>query len=410
MQIARHFNLRLYLRYQAEIAVDKIKLAEARNVIVWNFALTFSRRLAFWATKHGELSVTTPNVSIVIVAYRSRAFLPACIAALSAQTYRDFEVIIVVNGERDDSVDGLDLPDRRYRIERLPTNVGFAAANNFAAARARAPWLAALNPDAVPEPMWLESLMAARQRWPKATAFGSTQVSLENPAVLDGAGDVWHVAGLCWRSRIGCPSADLPPEGEVFGPCAAAALYDRAAFLAVGGFDASYFCYCEDIDLAYRMRLGGHICVQVPSAVVHHAGSAITGKQSDFSLYHVHRNRIWTYLKDTPGAWVLLTLPLHLAANLLILGKATFEGSGASVARAYADAIRGLPRIWRERHKVQSTRAVPGSKVMAAMAWGFSARSSAGASQSTAAAAESDERPITGRLPDAAVAVARRRR
>lgn len=353
--------------------------------------------------------MTTPKVSIVIVAYRSRAFLPACITALSSQTWRDFEAVIVVNGERDDSVDGLNLPDRRFRIERLPTNIGFAAANNFAAARARAPWLAALNPDAVPEPNWLERLMAATQRWPKAKAFGSTQVSLENPELLDGAGDVWHVAGLCWRSRMGRLVVDVPPEGEVFGPCAAAALYDRAAFLAVGGFDASYFCYCEDIDIAYRLRLAGHICVQVPSAVVHHAGSAITGKKSDFTLYHVHRNRIWTYVKDTPGVWLPLTLPLHLAANVLILLKAALEGTSAPVARGYADAVRGLPRIWRERGKVQARRTVGGSKVLAAMSWGLSARSSADAPRSSSAV-ELEVKPIADRLPDAALAVARRRR
>jgi GT2 family glycosyltransferase len=356
------------------------------------------------------LSVTIPKVSIAIVAYRSRKFLPACLQGLAAQTHRDFEAVIVVNGQDDDSVNGLVLPDDRFRIVRLATNVGFAAANNYAASNSSSPWFAALNPDAVPDRTWLANLLEAAHRWPKAAAFGSTQVSLENPGVLDGAGDVWHVAGLCWRSGMGYPTDDLPAEGEVFGPCAAAALYKRDAFLAVGGFDESYFCYCEDIDLAFRLRLAGHTCVQVPSAVVLHAGSGISGKKSEFSLYHVHRNRIWTFFKDTPGVWVAVMLPFHLAANLLLLMKAVLEGAGGPVARAYVSAARGLPRVWRERRKVQATRRVPAFTVLDAMDWGTSTRSSLGVDRSTAVTAVQGKTSLPGRLHDPSLALARRRR
>ena len=56
-------------------------------------------------------------------------------------------------------------------------------------------------------------------------------------------------------------------EGEVFSPCAAAALYRRNVFLAVGGFDKAFFCYGEDVDLAFRLRLMGGRCMSVARAV-----------------------------------------------------------------------------------------------------------------------------------------------
>lgn len=43
-------------------------------------------------------------------------------------------------------------------------------------------------------------------------------------------------------------------EEEIFSPCAAAALYRRDAFVEAGGFDESFFCYAEDIDLGFRLR------------------------------------------------------------------------------------------------------------------------------------------------------------
>jgi GT2 family glycosyltransferase len=260
----------------------------------------------------------TPQVTVAVVAYQSGDFLQPCLDALAAQSFADFEAIVVDNDSTDGSIEALRLPDARFRIEKLGRNTGFAVANNVAAKMSAAPWFATLNPDTRADPDWLASLLAATERWPRAASFGSTQISLDNPGELDGVGDVWHGAGLAWRARLGRPVSDTPPEGEVFGPCAAAALYRREVFLELGGFDESYFCYCEDVDLAYRLRLAGWQAVQVPDAVVRHAGSGISGRTSEFTIFHGHRNRVWTYVKNTPGVWFWLLLPYHMAYNSLM--------------------------------------------------------------------------------------------
>jgi GT2 family glycosyltransferase len=54
----------------------------------------------------------------------------------------------------------------------------------------------------------------------------------------------------------------------------------------------------------------------VPQAVVHHVGSASTGKESDFSLYYVHRNLVWTFFKDMPAILFFYYLPLHILQYL----------------------------------------------------------------------------------------------
>jgi GT2 family glycosyltransferase len=304
---------------------------------------------------------------VVIVAYESGAFLQPCVDALADQSFQDFEAVIVDNGSSDGSVRDLRLPDTRFRVLSLGANTGFAVANNRAAAESRAQFLILLNPDAVAEPDWLATLIATSQSAPDIASVGSLQRRLDDPEILDGVGDVWHVAGLAWRAGEGHASATAPGDGEIFGPCGAAALYRRAAFVALGGFDERFFCYCEDVDLAFRLRAAGYRAVRASRAIVRHAGSGISGRRSDFTLYHGHRNRIWTFVKNTPGVWFWLFLPYHLAFNALYLGSAFKRGVLPPVWRGYVAAAKGLPSIWRSR--ASGRRATPFRTMMRSMAW-----------------------------------------
>ena len=56
--------------------------------------------------------------------------------------------------------------------------------------------------------------------------------------------------------RLSTPDANAPNVGyEVFSPCVAAAMLRRSCIQSLGGFDEDYFCYVEDVDLAFRLRL-----------------------------------------------------------------------------------------------------------------------------------------------------------
>ncbi|WP_158913036.1 glycosyltransferase family 2 protein, partial [Caulobacter sp. S45] len=245
--------------------------------------------------------MSPPTATVVIVAYESGAFLQPCVDALAAQTFADFEAVIVDNASSDGSVERLTLPDARFRVRPMGYNSGFAVANNVAARESASEFLVLLNPDAVADSAWLERFIAAARARPEAASFGATQLRLDEPGVLDGIGDVWHAAGLAWRAGEGWPVSRAAGDGEIFGPCGAAALYRRDLFLVSGGFDERFFCYCEDVDLAARLRGMGARSYRVADAVVRHAGSGISGRRSDFTLFHGHRNRIWVFVKNTPG-------------------------------------------------------------------------------------------------------------
>ena len=303
----------------------------------------------------------TPNISVIIVSWNSAIYLPRCLSALVAQSYRDFEVLIVDNGSSDNAILNVEdiYPTLDLRVERLEKNTGFAVANNIGARLARGKWLALLNADAFPEPDCLKQLLQAVDDNPEFTFFASRQIQANTPELLDGTGDAYHVSGLAWRENYNNLASKYGMQsGEVFSACAAAALYLRDDFMKVGGFDEDYFSYHEDVDLGFRLRLTGGRCLYVPQAVVHHVGSASTGKTSDFSYYYGHRNLVWTFFKDMPAVLFWIYLPVHMLMNIYLSASYLFKEKRSIILKSKVDAFRVLPAILRKRKYVQQLRSV----------------------------------------------------
>lgn len=317
--------------------------------------------------------VLAAGVAVIIVNFNSGAMLAECLRHLRAQTRPPERIIVVDNASRDGSADRLENDDPDIEVVRLDRNLGFAAANNLAARRAETvEWLALLNPDAFPEPDWLERLLATAREYPECASVGARLVDAGDPGRLDGTGDVYHVSGLAWRRDHGKPvGAGASEAGEIFAPCAAAALYRRAAFFEAGGFDEDYFCYFEDVDLGFRLRLLGYSCRYAPEAMACHVGSAVTGRRSPFSLYHGHRNLVWTWCKNMPGPLFWLYLPQHLLLNLGAMLWFVLHGRGGVLLRAKWDALRGLPHCWRRRKAIQSQRRVSAWQLRRIMSHGL---------------------------------------
>lgn len=316
------------------------------------------------------------KIAVIIVNWNAGDSLSRCLASVAVQERHPDRVIVVDNGSQDGSLERA--LDRFSFVEsiRLDANVGFAAANNLALrACSDCDWVALLNPDAFPAPSWLARLAAAAERHPSHAAFASQLRQAADSALLDGAGDVYHVSGLAWRAGHGTPLPARDEPREVFSPCAAAALYRRDALMDIGGFDERYFCYLEDVDLGFRLRLRGHRCLYVPDAVVLHVGSGTTGRGSDFSTYHGHRNLVWTFFKDMPATLLLLYLPQHLLLNVLSVAWFAARGQARVILKAKWDAFRRLPAVLAERRRVQRERRIGARELRRAMARGVSVAS-----------------------------------
>jgi GT2 family glycosyltransferase len=315
------------------------------------------------------------TIAVLIVNWNGGDLLSRCLQSLSVQRRAPDRVVIVDNASTDGSLDEAVPSLPSATVIRLNENVGFARANNIAAAAAAdVDAFALLNPDAFAEPGWLEALASAAERTPTAAAFACQMRLDAAPDLLDGAGDSYHVSGRAWRNAHRRPlSAGPVRDTEVFAPCGAAALYRRPAFEDVGGFDERFFCYFEDVDLGFRLRLRGHRCVYVPNAIVRHVSSALSGYRSNFAVYHGERNAVWTFVKNMPGPMFWLYLPQHVALNLAALFFYPWRRQGRTVWKAKRDALRGLGTALRQRRAIQLNRRTDWRVLRLAMARGIAA-------------------------------------
>lgn len=116
------------------------------------------------------------RVSIIIVNWNGLAHLPECMESLQRQSFREFEVILVDNGSKDDSLSFLKACHPWVRVVSLPENVGFAAGNNAALPLAQGEYIVTLitTPRPTPNSLANWSLWPTRTRkrewWRRASA------------------------------------------------------------------------------------------------------------------------------------------------------------------------------------------------------------------------------------------------
>jgi len=306
------------------------------------------------------------NISIIIVNWNAEKYIEKCISSLLNQTVMPHEIIVIDNASTDNSVSILK-GINGIKLFSLNENKGFAAGNNFGVEKSstESEWIALVNPDAFPESDWLEKNLQAIVDNPAYGSFGSVLINANDENYLDGIGDVYHLTGRVRRRGYKGLKSKYPMEsGDIFSPCAAAAIYRRDVFLDLGGFDEDYFCYVEDVDLGFRFQLMGYKSLLVSDAIVYHVGSGTTGGQkSDFSVYHGNRNLIWTYIKNMPGILFWICFPLHVLFNITSIFIYSLRGRVRVITRSKLDALVYSSKMWRKRKVIQRRRRVPVFKI-----------------------------------------------
>ncbi len=263
-------------------------------------------------------------LAVVVVTYSPGVSLAAFLDSLGAATSRPYSVVLADNG----SADGVPEAAARDRTDvalvRTGANLGYGAAANVGAAASISEWLVVANPDVAWDPDSLDELIAVAGRWPRAGALG--------PMILTGDGSVYPSAralpslgrgighALCgwWWSGNPWTRAYRRERGEpVEGPAGwlsgACLLLRREAFESIGGFDASYFMYFEDLDLCERLGRAGWQCIYAPSATVVHSGGHATRTAGPAMVAEHHRSAYRYLSRRYVGVrW----LPLRLALRL----------------------------------------------------------------------------------------------
>lgn len=206
--------------------------------------------------------------------------LRRALGALAGEPGGGAAVCVVDNGSSDGTADAVRSEFPAVRVVGLERNLGFGTAVNRGVETSEAELVVLLNNDAVAGAGFVGALISAQR------GSGAEMVA---GCLLDSSGAIETLGAQADQSLIaydylnGMPwSSDAPatrPE-QVLGPCGGAALFEREAFLSVGGFDEKIFAYLEDVELAIRMRLAGMRLELAPEATAVHEHSGTLGKGS----------------------------------------------------------------------------------------------------------------------------------
>lgn len=254
-----------------------------------------------------------PRTTVVVVTWRGREFVGTCLDALAAQSVAH-ELLVVDNASMDGTAEVLAAHPTRPRVLRLPRNAGYAGALAAALPGLRTPYLAWLNDDTEPEPTWLAELETALDTQPDAAAAAALLVLADG--TVQSAGVELTALGY-GRDLTGVEAA----TGEVFGFCGGAALLRLDALRAVGGVPASFFCYYEDTDTSWRLRLAGHRVVAVGMARVRHRHGATSALGSARFHHWNERNRLLMLLRCAPATVAVRELARFAAVTAALVTR-----------------------------------------------------------------------------------------
>jgi GT2 family glycosyltransferase len=273
------------------------------------------------------------------------------------------ETIVVDDASRDGSINVARRLIPGARVVALPDNVGFSAAMNAGIEASGGRYVLALNPDCRLAPDFAARLTARLdERRDVGSASGriyrAEGADLRPTSRLDSTGIVFSASGRHFDrgSELEAAGRYLREE-EIGGTTGAAGFYRREALesakISTGYFDADFFLYREDADLARRLSRLGWKCLYVPDAVAWHRRTNLPSRRREMSAlanYHSVKNRFLLRINSQSAGEFFATLVPTLARDLVVIGAClTVEQSSLP---AFGWLWRNRRRLWAKRREI----------------------------------------------------------
>jgi hypothetical protein len=297
----------------------------------------------------------TPLISVLIVNYNGARLLKECLDSLEVQTFRDFEIVMVDNASKDNSVAFVQQYYPKVNVVVSESNLGFGGGNNLGYQHCRGEFIYFLNNDVFAEKDALNELVSEIRKNPSIHIFASFLIQYRDRTKVDSAGDTLYTCGK------GCTFVNYPVSlftkpRLITAACGGAALFSRSTLEKIGLFDVDYFLNYEDLDLSFRAQHMGEKILFVPSSKIYHYGSASQGgRMSPMSLFYAERNFGLFVLKNFPLPFLITFAPAIFFVKSWGFLKAIWARCPMAFIRGNLSFLGLLTKIPTKRRAILST-------------------------------------------------------
>lgn len=283
------------------------------------------------------------SVLIVVLNWNGIDDTEKCLDSLLAQTYKDFEILVVDNASTNDSLKRLkkiEEKESKLTVIANSKNKGFAGGVNTGiryALEHSFDAVALFNNDAMADKEWLSELVKPLSR-PKVSVVTGLLLHADGKTI-DSTGDYYTEWGIPYPRARDEKTENTPESGYVFGGSGGATLYKTSLFKEIGLFDESFFMYYEDVDISFRAQLAGYKVYSTNKAIAYHKQSASTNKVPGLAVYNTFKNMPLLYAKNVP-AGLLIPIGARLwLLYVLIFGNAIKKGAGLYALKGWLASI-----------------------------------------------------------------------
>ncbi len=308
------------------------------------------------------------TVAIAIPSLHRPDLTARCIEFIQQQTLPpdEWEVIVVENEARPDSILPDPLPTNTHRIE-LPANEGTTGSINRAVAATESTYILLLNNNVDLQPDYIARLASALDSDSRLGFATGKLLRATQRTHLDGAGDAILLAGAAYRlGHFDQDEGQYDTPATILSGCGAAVLYRREVFELCGGLDEDFFAYLEDFDLGLGAHLLGYAGMYVPDAVAYHVGSATLGDVMHPRIVeYLTRNQIYLLAKNYPRSLLWRLGPRIVAYQCLWLLFALRNGGVGAYLRGSWAGLRGWRRMRRKHRDLMAKRRVTDDEFLA---------------------------------------------
>jgi len=288
-----------------------------------------------------------PKVSIIIVNYGKDYFVQKCLESISKSSHSNLQVIVIDNNKK---------------------NLGFAGACNLGAKKAKGEYLFFLNNDIMLDKETISLLVKKLQSNQKIAIAGCTVKNYQGEKIL--------------HANLSVDIFGFPVTGNKSFYIEGSAIMIKKEVFEKLFFDAQYFMFHEDIDLAWRAKLLGYrVCFLNETCVYHWGGLTAGGNPSERNKYkttyprrfYSEKNNLTTLLKNYGLLTLIFILPFYLLINLVEILFFLILGDTKAVIcylKSYHWNIIHLKTTLKKRKKIQQQRLISDVQIIKTMFWG----------------------------------------